>query len=64
MLLGTDLVNTYGKCDSVVDVHCYLNEMPENNAVSWGSVISVYVKHEHCEDTWKMFMQMQNYTSF
>ena len=64
MFLGTKLMTMYGKFDSFVDARCYLNELPENNAISWGSVISVYVKHMHCEEAWKMFMQMQNYTSF
>jgi len=50
MFLGTKVVAMYGKFDSFVDAHCYLNEMLEQNAIRWGSVISVYVKHGRCEE--------------
>jgi pentatricopeptide repeat protein len=64
MFLGRKLVTMYGKCDSVVDACCYLDEMQEKNAVSWGSIISVYAEHGHCEEALNMFRQIHYYTSF
>lgn len=54
----------YSKCGSVLDAPCYLDEMSEQNAVSRGSIISVYAEHGSCEEGLKMFRKMHNYTIF
>eukprot|EP01018_Ginkgo_biloba_P007317 Gb_00862 [translate_table: standard] len=57
--IGSNLVNMYGKCGSLVHARQVFDKMRERNLVSWNAMIAGYVQHENSEEALKMFCQMQ-----
>lgn len=47
VVVGTALVNMYGRCGSLDDAKKVFDKMPERNVVSWTTMIAVYARH--CE---------------
>eukprot|EP01018_Ginkgo_biloba_P006501 Gb_29190 [translate_table: standard] len=57
--LGTVLVTMDAKCNSLANARRVLDQMLEQNVVSWTAMIAAYTKHGDSEATLKLFYQMQ-----
>ncbi|KAL1330587.1 hypothetical protein HN51_047830 [Arachis hypogaea] len=56
--LRTRLIVFYAKCDSLADAHRVLDEMPEQNVVSWTAMISAYSQRGYAIQALNLFVQM------
>eukprot|EP01018_Ginkgo_biloba_P026252 Gb_14197 [translate_table: standard] len=59
IFLGTKLVIMYGSCGYLSDSRRVLNEMPEQNVVSWTAIIGAHARHGSSEEALILFFQMQ-----
>ncbi|KAL5974638.1 hypothetical protein ACLOJK_031308 [Asimina triloba] len=57
--VGTSLIDTYMKCDSVDDGKKWFDLMPERNVVTWTTMISGYMHNGLPELVLELFLQMQ-----
>ncbi|KAJ7561029.1 hypothetical protein O6H91_03G011000 [Diphasiastrum complanatum] len=58
VLVGSCLVDMYGKCSSILDASRVFNNMPKHNLVSWNSMITGYVKCGQEKEAIELFQQM------
>lgn len=59
VLVGSALVNMYGKCGSLDDAWMTFDNMPEQNVVAWSAMIGVYAKHGQPRRALQLFCLMQ-----
>ncbi|KAJ7568598.1 hypothetical protein O6H91_01G039600 [Diphasiastrum complanatum] len=59
VVLGTALVDMYGKCGSLEDALKTFYIIPERNVVTWTVLISAYAQHGHSTEALQYFEQMQ-----
>lgn len=59
VVVGTTLVNMYGKCGNLKEARMMYNRMLEKNVVSWNTMFSLYVHHDQGKDAFELFAQMQ-----
>ena len=57
--VGTALVNMYAKCGSIRDARLVFDEMGRRDIISWNALIAGYAQHNHCEEAFEVFHQMQ-----
>ncbi|KAH7434123.1 hypothetical protein KP509_06G000900 [Ceratopteris richardii] len=60
LVVGSALINMYGKCGSVEAARKVFEEMPEKNVVSWNSILSVYVRHNKGAEALKLLERMRH----
>eukprot|EP00249_Psilotum_nudum_P014832 c25030_g12_i1 orf=2-646(+) len=59
VVLGTALVNMYGKWGNVDDARRIFDKMHERNIVSWNTMIAAYSQHGCSKEVLQLFLQMQ-----
>lgn len=59
VVVGTALVNMYGKFGRLADAHRAFDIMSEHDTASWNAIISSYAQHEQVKDALDSFKQMQ-----
>lgn len=57
-LLGTALLNLYGKCGSIKSARRVFDKLPLRDLVTWNAMLSVYVLNEHEKETFEFYRQM------
>eukprot|EP01018_Ginkgo_biloba_P012654 Gb_23605 [translate_table: standard] len=60
VLVGTALVDMYGKCGNMYDACQIFDKMSERNVVSWTAMIAGYVQNSHSKEALDIFCQMQS----
>lgn len=58
VVLGTALINMYGKCGRPEDSRIVFDNMLERNLVMWNAIIAAYAQHGRGEEVLKLFDQM------
>lgn len=61
VVLGTALVNFYGKCGRVEDAQCTFARMPKRNVAAWNSIIASYCQIGDMNTACTFFRQMPNH---
>ena len=59
-VLGNVLVDMYAKCGSLLEARKVFNKLPMQNLVSWNTIISSYVEHEHYVEALNCLEEMQS----
>lgn len=59
IVVGTALLNMYGKCDSLVDAQRTFDKMLERDIVSWNAMIEACAQHGEYTTALKLFQKMQ-----
>ncbi|KAJ7565562.1 hypothetical protein O6H91_02G065400 [Diphasiastrum complanatum] len=58
VVLGTALINMYGKCGSLEEALKVFQELPDKNVVSWNTLITVYVQQDKAEEALAIYHDM------
>ncbi|KAI5065732.1 hypothetical protein GOP47_0020427 [Adiantum capillus-veneris] len=58
-VLGSALINMYGKGGAVEDAHCVFDDMHDSNVIHWTSMIAGYVRQGRARDALQLFDKMQ-----
>ncbi|KAJ7521308.1 hypothetical protein O6H91_19G047300 [Diphasiastrum complanatum] len=61
VIVGTALVDMYGKCGSLEDARHVFRQMRHRNVVSWSAMIAACSKNGHCKEALDLFEQMQSH---
>lgn len=59
-VIGTALINLYGKCGNLDDARRTFDRLPDQGVVSWTVMIAVCAQHGQCQEAIKRFYQMQH----
>lgn len=59
VVLGTALVNMYGKCGSPEESQRVFDKMLERDTIAWNAMIAVRAEHQHSKEALQLFNQMQ-----
>ncbi|KAJ8752780.1 hypothetical protein K2173_008515 [Erythroxylum novogranatense] len=59
MVIGTALVDMYGKCGYLRQALDVFEEMPEKDTLAWTAMISVLALHGHCKKAFEAFEKME-----
>eukprot|EP00249_Psilotum_nudum_P014849 c25030_g7_i3 orf=251-1348(+) len=59
VVVGTALVNMYGKCGSLDDARHVFDKITQRDSVSWTALIAAYSQNGHGKDALELFKQMQ-----
>eukprot|EP01018_Ginkgo_biloba_P009818 Gb_14459 [translate_table: standard] len=60
VFVGSALIDMYAKCGSIKDARTVFNKMPQQNVVSWNSMIVGYAIHGCGKEALQLFEQMQH----
>ncbi|KAI5065835.1 hypothetical protein GOP47_0018459 [Adiantum capillus-veneris] len=60
VVLGTAIVNFYGKCGSVEDAQRIFERMPQRNVAAWNSIIATFCHIGDIDKACTLFVQMQD----
>lgn len=60
IMIGTGLIDMYGKCGSVDDSCQVFSKMHIRDVVSWTAMITVYAQHGHNKEALELFQCMQS----
>ncbi|KAJ7522770.1 hypothetical protein O6H91_18G025800 [Diphasiastrum complanatum] len=60
VVVGTALINMYGKCGRITEAKTVFYKMPERNVFSWTAMISAYVHHGLAKEALECFQQMNS----
>ncbi|KAH7301661.1 hypothetical protein KP509_23G037000 [Ceratopteris richardii] len=58
VVVGTSLINMYGKCGSLDQAWAVFDGMADKSAISWTTMINVYTQYDHNRDALQLFHQM------
>eukprot|EP00249_Psilotum_nudum_P007525 c20627_g1_i1 orf=2-1159(-) len=58
VLVGTAIVNMYGKCASMKDAWRMFHKMPERNVFSWNSMIGACARNGHRKEALQLYRTM------
>lgn len=58
VVLGSALVNMYSKCGSVENSKCMFDKIPQQNVVSWNTLIAAYTQSGKCREGLQLFQRM------
>lgn len=58
VMVGTSLINMYGKCGCIADAREVFDFMPERNVVSWNAMIGGYMKNGDTKSASILFEEM------
>ena len=59
VVIGTALVDLYGKCGCLKKSREVFEMMPYKNNVSWNAIIAAHAQHGSCIEAFAFFYQMQ-----
>ncbi|XP_050222997.1 pentatricopeptide repeat-containing protein At3g62890-like [Mercurialis annua] len=59
MVIGTALVDMYGKCGCIERAYEVFREMPEKDTLAWTAMISVFALHGFGKEAFDMFKEME-----
>ncbi|KAL2550282.1 Pentatricopeptide repeat-containing protein [Forsythia ovata] len=59
MVIGTALVDMYGKCGCVERAFEIFNGMPKRDILAWTAMISAYALHGHANEAFKLYENME-----
>lgn len=57
-VVGTALVNMYGKCGALKEAHLAFNQIRESDVFSWTSLITAYMQNGQAKDALEMYQIM------
>ncbi|XP_074317674.1 pentatricopeptide repeat-containing protein At1g03540 [Silene latifolia] len=60
IVVGSSLVDMYGKCGRVKDSQSVFDRMRKKNAVSWCALLNGYCQNGHYESVFRIFRTMDN----
>lgn len=60
VVVGTALVNMYGKCGSLTDARLVFDQMHGRDTVLWNAMVAIYAQHGHGEAALELLSQMQH----
>ncbi|XP_057829729.2 pentatricopeptide repeat-containing protein At2g13600 [Cryptomeria japonica] len=58
VVVGSALVDMYGKCGSLDYARKMFDKMSERNVVSWNAMIAGYARNGYLDEAWKLFCLM------
>ncbi|KAJ7553958.1 hypothetical protein O6H91_06G120300 [Diphasiastrum complanatum] len=58
VVVGTALVNMYGKCGSLKEARLMFDHMEERNLISWNAMLTAYAQYGHDKEAFKLFQKM------
>eukprot|EP00250_Pteridium_aquilinum_P006391 c16330_g1_i3 orf=1017-3035(-) len=58
VIVGTALVNMYGKCGSVEDARRIFAKLHKRDVVCWNAIIAVYAQHGHGKEALQLLREM------
>ncbi|KAH9326421.1 hypothetical protein KI387_006599, partial [Taxus chinensis] len=58
VLVGTAVIDMYGKCGSIDFARSFFDQMPSKNVVSWNVMIAGYAQNGHSDEALALFYQM------
>jgi pentatricopeptide repeat protein len=59
IVVGSSLIDMYGKCGSTFEAHRVFETLPNKNVVSWNAMITGYVQQKQTENALDLFMKLQ-----
>lgn len=59
MVIGTALVDMYGKCGCLERAHEVFREMPKKDTLAWSAIISVFALHGYGKEAFDIFKEME-----
>lgn len=60
IVVGTALINMYGKCGCVGNARKIFEKLPVHNTLSWTAIIAVCSQHGQEKDAFQLFEEMQH----
>ncbi|XP_031258294.1 pentatricopeptide repeat-containing protein At5g66520-like [Pistacia vera] len=60
VVIGTALVNMYGKCGCVERAYAVFKEMPKKDTLAWTAMISVFALHGYGKEAFDTFEEMES----
>ncbi|XP_051150940.1 pentatricopeptide repeat-containing protein At3g21470 [Andrographis paniculata] len=63
VMVGTSLVDMYGKCRDIASAHKVFDQISEKNAVTWNAMIGGYMRNGHTHKALVLFEKMTRRTS-
>ncbi|KAI3819048.1 hypothetical protein L1987_12870 [Smallanthus sonchifolius] len=63
VVVGTSIVNMYGRCCDVINARKVFDEMPVKNVVTWNAMIGVYMRNGATETALCLFQKMSDRTA-
>ncbi|KAJ7529534.1 hypothetical protein O6H91_15G055500 [Diphasiastrum complanatum] len=60
IVIGTALINMYGKCKSLQDARNVFDRMLQRDVVAWNAIISACAQNAHSKEALEYFDEMQN----
>ncbi|KAK4839768.1 hypothetical protein QYF36_024837 [Acer negundo] len=60
VVIGTALVDMYGKCGCVGKAYAAFKEMPEKDTLAWTAMISVFALHGYAKEAFDTFKEMED----
>ncbi|KAJ7528052.1 hypothetical protein O6H91_16G084700 [Diphasiastrum complanatum] len=61
VVVGTALVNMYGRCGSFENARNVFDRMSHRNVITWNAMIAACARNGHCKEALNLFNQMQAY---
>lgn len=59
-IVGTAIVNMYGKCGCLQDAMCFFNRMRDRDVIAWSAVIAAHAQQGQGKEAVKLFQEMQS----
>ena len=59
IVIGSSLIDMYGKCGSISEAHRVFETLPNKNVVSWNAMIAGYVQQKQKANAFGLFMKLQ-----
>lgn len=59
VVIGTALVDMYGKCGCVEKAYEVFKDMPKRDTLAWTAMISVFALHGFCKEAFDLFEEME-----
>lgn len=60
VVIGTALVNMYGKCGNISSARCVFDKMSERNVLSWTAIVAIYAQHGKGKEAVSLFEKMEH----
>ncbi|XP_044505717.1 pentatricopeptide repeat-containing protein At5g66520-like [Mangifera indica] len=60
VVIGTALVDMYGKCGCVERAYSVFKEMPKKDTMAWTAMISVFALHGYAKEAFNTFEEMES----
>lgn len=60
VVLGSTIVDMYAKCDCLDEAWVVFEELPTQNVVSWGAILTGVLQHGHCHLVLQLYETMRH----